>query len=43
MQPADQFELLAQKCAAHIGSLGAEFASSPELSGIDLGAMGEAL
>ena len=43
MQPTDQFELLAQKCAAHIANLGAEFASAPELSGVDLDAMGEAL
>ena len=43
MQPADQFELLAQKCAAHVASLGEEFASAPELRGVDLGAMGEAL
>ena len=27
MQPADQFEQLAQKCAAHVASLGEEFAS----------------
>ena len=31
MQPADQFELLAQKCAAHVASLGDEFASAPEV------------
>ena len=43
MQPADQFEQLAQKCAAHVASLGEEFASAPELRGLDLGAMGEAL
>ena len=43
MQPADQFEMLAAKCAAHIASFGDEFASAPELRGIDLAAMGEAL
>ena len=39
MQPADQFEMLAAKCAAHIASFGDEFASAPELRGIDLAAL----
>ena len=43
MQPADQFEMLADKCAAHIASFGDEFASAPELRGVDLVALGEAL